>query len=151
MRPALSVVAGSSFGSAFEWHDLSGTAPHAIHHGLSLQFSLTEHPVPTYAMCARTETASLGYTADTGPGWSGVDLGDDIDLWVSEATYLNEVKGAPIHLTPSEAANLAASRNAKRLLLTHFWPGVDPALSAHQASGEFAAVPPAHDGLQLQI
>lgn len=151
VRASLQGLAGESFGSAFEWVELEGSAPRALHRDLDLQFSLTDHPVPTYAMCARTDSTSLAYTSDTGPGWSGAELGDDIDLWVSEATYLNDFKGAPIHLAPSEAANLATARNAKRLLLTHFWPGVDPAFSVAEASAEFPGVIPAHEGLHLQI
>ncbi|MGB2757803.1 MAG: MBL fold metallo-hydrolase [Acidimicrobiia bacterium] len=151
-RSTLGTLAGGSFGTAFEWIDLEGPSPRVQHRDLELQFSHTDHPVPTYAVRARTtEGTSIAYTADTGPAWDSSVFGDSIDLLVAEATYLNDFRGAPIHLTPAEAASVAVSRNVKRLLLTHLWPGVDPELSVREAAAVFENVAAAHDGLQLQL
>ena len=38
-------------------------------------------------------TGAVGYSADTGPGWSLDELGVGFDLLLSEATYTVDMKG----------------------------------------------------------
>ncbi len=146
----LAGLAGASFGSAFDWVDLSGDAPSAEHHGLHLQFSRTQHPVPTYAVGASDVSGrTVAYTSDTGPGWDPRALGNRIDLLLAEATYLTGLTGAPIHLTAAQAAGMAATLDAKQLLLTHLWPGIDPADSMREAAPVFSKTMIAIEGMTL--
>jgi ribonuclease BN (tRNA processing enzyme) len=79
------------------------------------------------------------YTSDTGPGWSVAAFPPGADLVLSEATYLHDSKSAPIHLSAKEAGAAARAADAHRLMLTHVWPQLDPALIAAEGSGAFGA------------
>jgi ribonuclease BN (tRNA processing enzyme) len=79
------------------------------------------------------------YTSDTGPGWSVAAFPPGADLVLSEATYLHHSKSAPIHLSAKEAGAAARAADAHRLMLTHVWPQLDPALIAAEGSGAFGA------------
>jgi ribonuclease BN (tRNA processing enzyme) len=68
----------------------------------------------------------LVYTSDTGPDWSVGAFAYGADLVLSEATYLDDDKPAPIHLSAKEAGEGAREAGALRLMLTHLWPRLDP-------------------------
>jgi ribonuclease BN (tRNA processing enzyme) len=77
---------------------------------------------------------TVAYTGDTGPDPALDDLGRDADLYVVEATDRHQQPGTllappglPLNLTAREAGTAAAAAGARRLLLTHFWPGNDRA------------------------
>jgi ribonuclease BN (tRNA processing enzyme) len=82
---------------------------------------------------------TLAYTGDTGPCDALADLGAGADLFIVEATG----QGAPppgqprLSLTATEAGQWAARAGARRLMLTHFWPGSDRAVSAAEAAAAF--------------
>ncbi|MGV9205341.1 MAG: MBL fold metallo-hydrolase, partial [Promethearchaeia archaeon] len=62
------------------------------------------------------------YSADTAPCQSLIDLGEDSDLLVHEATYGEdhaETAHEKLHSTASDAARDAQKMSAKKLLLTH--------------------------------
>jgi len=77
------------------------------------------------------------YTADTGPEWTVGAFGDGADLVLSEATYQEGDKGWPRHLTAAEAGRAAREAGAKRLMLTHLWPELDPVVSVAEGSEAF--------------
>src|SRR5262249_57147659 len=82
---------------------------------LALRFSRTNHPPPTYAVEATAPSGRrLIYTADTGPGWSVGAFGPGADLVLSEATYLDADRPAPIHLSAKQAGTAAPEAQAKR-------------------------------------
>ena len=55
-------------------------------------------------------------------------------------------------LTPSGAARLASAAGARRLLLTHFYPSMDPERARHGAAATFPGpVEVARDGLLLEL
>ena len=93
---------------------------------LDLRFSRTDHPVETLAVRVDHAGRTLVYSADTGPGWQGGDLGGDVDTLLCEASFPPDHGTDHLHLSAREAAALAASLAADTLVLTHAPPGVDP-------------------------
>ena len=77
------------------------------------------------------------YTADTGPSWSVEAFGPGADLVLSEATYQHDDIRAPIHLSARQAGEAARAANARRLMLTHLWPTLDPVASVEEGSDAF--------------
>ncbi len=64
---------------------------------------------------------SIVYSGDSGFCDGLVDVAKGTDLLVLESSFPDgvEVEG---HLTPSQAGHIATLANAKRLVLTHFYP-----------------------------
>ncbi len=77
------------------------------------------------------------YTADTGPEWSVDAFGPGADLVLSEATYQHDDIRAPIHLSARQAGEAAREAKARRLMLTHLWPTLDPVASVEEGSEAF--------------
>ena len=123
----------SDWGNAFDWRAVGDGDATKIG-DIDLCFSRTDHPPPTYAVEARSAGRRLIYTADTGPGWSIDAFEPGADLVLSEATYLHDSIPAPIHLSARQAGEAARAARAQRLILTHLWPGVDPAVTAAEGS-----------------
>lgn len=120
-------------GPTFEWH-VVGDADAVQIGGLHLGFSRTDHPPETLAVRVDAGGRSLAYSADTGPRWSLEALGPGVDLALCEATYLADREDVPGHLSAGQAGAMARQAGARRLLLTHIWPVVDPAASAAEAA-----------------
>ncbi|HEY0449326.1 MBL fold metallo-hydrolase [Actinophytocola sp.] len=133
----------------FDVDDLAG------HHRLGpFRVDTTElpHHVPNLGVRLSTPTRSLAYTGDTGPSPKLAELGAGADLFIMEATLQEEPPEPRYLLTAREAGHWAARANAKRLLLTHFWPGSDRGVSLRQAAetyqGELIA---ADEGLVVEL
>jgi ribonuclease BN (tRNA processing enzyme) len=124
--------------SPFDWHEITDQTKAAIG-PFHFTFSRTDHPPETLA--ARIEAAGtprvLGYTADTGPAWAIGELGLGLDLVLSEATFLQDKEGTSPHMSARQAGTAARAAQAKRLLLTHIWPIVDPEQSVAEAREAF--------------
>ena len=82
---------------------------------------------------------ALAYSEDTGPDPMLARLGRDTDLFILEATDREgESRRAVRNLMTSAEAGLWGQRaGARRLLLTHFWPGNDREASRSAASARF--------------
>lgn len=102
-----------------------------------LRFHETSHYVPNVAVRIQAAGRVLGYTGDTGPGWSPSVLGP-VDVLLSEATFpaADEEDGA-MHLSGRQAGALAAAASVPRLILTHFGPGHDRDAIAAEAAEAF--------------
>jgi ribonuclease BN (tRNA processing enzyme) len=92
---------------------------------LDVRFSRTDHPVETLAVRVDSGDRSVLYSADTGPAWRADGAGEGVDTFVCEASFLPGGPGE-VHLTARQAAELAREIGARRLVLTHVPPGVDP-------------------------
>lgn len=123
-------------GEFFAWDEVSDGDERAVGDA-RLRFSRTDHPVPTVAVEVSTGEKRLVYTSDTGPGWSPATFGDRPSLLLSEATYQRDGEGPPIHLTAAQAGALAASVAARRLMITHLSPLLDPSISVADAESAF--------------
>jgi ribonuclease BN (tRNA processing enzyme) len=107
---------------------------------LGFRFSRTDHPVETLGIRIDHDGRSLGYTADTGPGWSLAELGRDLDVGLSEATFLDgEGHGTPVHLSAGQAGRLAREAGVRRLVISHVLPTGSVAEAAAQASEAYGA------------
>ncbi len=96
----------------------------------------------------------VAYTLDTVPCAGAIDLGRNADLLVHEATYeharaqLAHERG---HSSGQEAAEVARTAGARRLLLTHFSPSVDVNEVAAEAQLIHAQAVAAQDNEPLEI
>ncbi len=106
---------------------------------MSFTASRTDHGPETLALRIEAEGRSLGYTADTGPGWSPLSLGPPLDLLLSEATYTCDHEGESQHLSGRQAGRLARKAGARRLLLTHLWPTTDRTRLKAEAEAAYGA------------
>ncbi|UOX86471.1 MBL fold metallo-hydrolase [Amycolatopsis sp. FBCC-B4732] len=106
-------------------------------------FRLTSYPLPHYLPNFGVRLSAPGltvaYTGDTGPSPVLAELGRDADLVICDATLRTPpAEGEPRYLmTATEAGYWAEEAGARRLLLTHFWPGTDRAAAAEEARAEF--------------
>jgi ribonuclease BN (tRNA processing enzyme) len=106
---------------------------------LTVSFSRTDHSVETLAVRMETGGVSLGYSADSGPGWSLEALGPPLDLALCEATLSTDEEGKVQHMSARQAGVSARAAGARRLLLTHLWPTLDPTRSLAEGSDAFGA------------
>jgi ribonuclease BN (tRNA processing enzyme) len=77
------------------------------------------------------------YTSDTGPAWSVDAFAPGAELVLSEASYEEADLRSPIHLSGKMAGSAAREARAQRLVLTHLWPRVDPAVVCAEGSEAF--------------
>jgi ribonuclease BN (tRNA processing enzyme) len=123
-----------------------------VHGSLSLTFSRTDHPPETLAVRIDGGGRSLGYSADTGTGWSLEALGPGLDLALCEATIPRDHEGEVAHLTAAQAGTMARAAGARRLVLTHLWPTLDADRAAHDGAEAFGGpVAVARTGARLEI
>jgi ribonuclease BN (tRNA processing enzyme) len=100
---------------------------------IALGFALTEHPIPTHAISITAGGHHLVYSADTGPGGDICTFASGADSFICEATYQDDYAREPLHLTASEAGEIAARADVGALFLTHLWPTLDANRSCDEA------------------
>ena len=135
----LGTLVDGDWGGAFAWSAVADGDTVGVG-DCELRFSKTAHPPPTMAVEVAGDGKRLVYTADTGPDWSPEAFGSGADLVLSEASWQGEAAppGAPpIHLTARQAGAAARAAGARRLMLTHLWPGLDPNASVVEGSEAF--------------
>jgi ribonuclease BN (tRNA processing enzyme) len=97
---------------------------------------------------------SLAYTGDSGPSPEVIALARGADLFLAEATYVDEVPAehAGRLSCADQVGRDAAEAGARRLVLTHLWPGTDPgaavAAAARHYDGEITV---AGEGLIIDL
>jgi ribonuclease BN (tRNA processing enzyme) len=113
----------------------------AFHIGpFTVETRLLPHWLPNAGLRLAAGGRVLAYTGDTGPTPAVVDLARGADLLLADATYVDEVPADSLaHLGSARlAGGWAAGAGVGRLLLTHLWPGTDPAASVAAATSEYA-------------
>ncbi len=119
------------------WHEVADG--HQLTLGaLRLVFFRTDHPVETLAVRIDAGGRSLGYSADTGPGWDFGVLGR-VDLALVEASFLSDREGSMAHLSARQAGRRAREADAGRLVITHIGPTVDRDAAQAEAGASFGA------------
>jgi ribonuclease BN (tRNA processing enzyme) len=91
------------------------------------------------ALGFRIETGGkvFAYTGDSGPSQTVIDMARDADLFMAEASYQDASVLLPFHLSARQAAEHASAAGAKKLLLTHILPNLDPEISLAEARSAF--------------
>lgn len=124
---------------------------------LSADVSLETFPVPhtteSVALSLVAPEGRLVYTGDTGPSGELARWATGCDLLLAECS-LPESMALDIHLTPERAGDLARDAQAKRLVLTHFYPPVetsDPTAAALAGTRFAGPVTAARDGDRFTI
>ena len=86
-------------------------------------------------------TPLLAFTGDTGPVPALQYLARDIPFLLCDSTDKPGEAERPLEkrrlMCSGEAGHWATKANAKRLMLTHFWPGNDPQVALNNAQAEF--------------
>jgi ribonuclease BN (tRNA processing enzyme) len=78
------------------------------------------HPVETYGMRIGYAGRTLAYSADSAPCDALIRVAQDADVFLCEASYLDDVENPPdLHLTGREAGEHATKAGVGKLLLTH--------------------------------
>jgi ribonuclease BN (tRNA processing enzyme) len=119
---------------------------------LRLTWVATGHTPEAVAWRADLEGgASVAYSGDSPEEPAVAQLARGARLFVCECSH-PDGEPSPGHLTPSAAGRLAAASGADRLLLTHFYPAVDPELARAQAARIFAGpIELARDGSTIAL
>jgi ribonuclease BN (tRNA processing enzyme) len=97
----------------------------------------TAHPVETHAIRLTAQGKSLVYTADTGPFETLVSFARGADLLLAEAGFAEGSHQPGIHLTGTDAGELARSADVGQLVVTHVAPWNDRELALEAASNAF--------------
>ena len=118
------------------WTDVTAESKVSIG-ALSFSFSRTDHPGETLAVRVEGDGSVLGYSADTGPGWSLSELGAGIDLALVESSFTKDQERTGLHLSARQAAISAKAAGAPRLVLTHLQPWLDPEILRAEAEEAF--------------
>lgn len=93
--------------------------------------------------------ATFAYSGDSGPEGELVACAFGVDLFACECSFPDE-RAVEHHLTPTQAGEAARAAGAKELLLTHFYPDLDPGFAAQAAERAYPGpVRCGIDGLQL--
>lgn len=105
--------------------------------------------VPLEEVSVRRPGQSFAFVMDTRYCTTAVDLAREVDLLVTECTYLSAEAGLAEqwgHLTASDAARIGAEAAARRLVLTHYSQRhPDETVFAHEARRTFPDVVAARD------
>lgn len=124
---------------------------HPLADGIVLQTCATPHTTHSLAYAVRTASARFVYTGDTGVSEALGRFAGGCDLLLAECSLPDE-RAIPLHLTPTQAGELAEAAGVHRLVLTHFYPvfgAGDPArVAATRFGGEVTA---AQDGDRFSI
>jgi ribonuclease BN (tRNA processing enzyme) len=106
---------------AFDFHTLCGGTREIG--PFRVTTALLNHPVPAYGFRVEHGGSTLAYSGDTGQADALVELARDADLFLCEASFLDQPDlPTDLHLTAREAGEHACRAGAGRLVLTHLVP-----------------------------
>ena len=96
------------------------------------------HPVTAYALRIEVDGRVLAYSGDTGVCHGLDDTARDADLFLCEASFLEDAPNPPdLHLTGRQAGETAAKAASRKLVLTHIPPWHDPQQVLREATEVF--------------
>ncbi len=98
----------------------------------------TKHPPETYGVRITANGSKAVYTADSAAFPELAGHCADADLLITEATYVARVEADPdIHMWAAETGAMAQEAGAKRVLLTHIWPTIEPEEAVSEAATKY--------------
>ena len=113
---------------------------------------LVPHQLVSYAFRIDTKVGSVVYSSDTGSKNDLITFAFDCDLFICESTFLKgQYRESDNHLYAYEAGMIAKRANVKKLLLTHFWPEINPNEYVDEAKAEFENTQAAEEGKKLVL
>ncbi|MGH3388355.1 MAG: MBL fold metallo-hydrolase [Actinomadura sp.] len=119
---------------AFDFHTLRGGTSEIG--PFRVTTALLNHPVPAYGFRVEYGGSTLAYSGDTGESAALVELAKDADLFLCEASFLDQPNlPTDLHLTAREAGEHASRAGAARLVLTHLVPWNEPSRTLLEAKG----------------
>lgn len=92
---------------------------------IGVRYCKTRHEPENLAYRLKIESKEIVYTGDTGYSSYVIDLSKDADVLIHESTFLKGQESyaeRTNHSTVEDAARVAQSANARRLILTHLSP-----------------------------
>jgi ribonuclease BN (tRNA processing enzyme) len=99
----------------------------------------TKHPAESFGVRVTDDSKVAVYTSDTAVFHELIAACADADVLICEATYVDRIKTDPgVHMWAREAGRVATEAGAKRLVLTHIWATIDPAIAVVEAAEEFS-------------
>jgi ribonuclease BN (tRNA processing enzyme) len=104
-----------------------------------VQTAMLPHFVPNAGVRLTTDAGTIVYTGDTGPSRVIVDLALGADVFIAEATYVDDVplESSNALLGARQAGAYAEESDVRHLLLTHLRPGTVREASIHAAASRF--------------
>lgn len=110
------------------------------------------HTIESYMVKLQNKDFKIIYTSDIGTTNLSklIDFCKNADLIICESSFLTKHNtNSKTHMTAYDASMLASKSNAKKLLLTHFWPEEDKRLYLEEAKQNFKNVEVAKEGKKL--
>lgn len=110
------------------------------------------HTIESYLVKLQNKYFKIIYTSDIGTTNLSklVDFCKNADLIICESSFLKKHNSdSKTHLTAFNASILASKSNAKKLLLTHFWPEEDKNLYLEEARQNFKNTEVAEEGKKM--
>ena len=110
------------------------------------------HTIESYMVKLQNDHFKIIYTSDVGTTNFNqmVHFCKNADIIICESSFLKKHNSASkTHLTAHDASKLAVLSNAKKLLLTHFWPEEDKQLYLDEAKQNFKNTEVAIEGKKL--
>lgn len=109
---------------------------------LRISFKEMVHGYKNYAICIEKNLKKFVYSGDTCLNDRIVDFARNADLFICEAGLLERDDKCirAMHLTAKEAAQIARDAGVKRLLLTHFLPGIKAEQYINEATSVYDGI-----------
>jgi ribonuclease BN (tRNA processing enzyme) len=106
---------------------------------LAIRFAHSVHPPPTVSTRIEVDGRVLVYSGDSAGGAELVAIARGADLLLCEATWAGDASAYPagIHLTATQAGEVAREAEVGRLVLTHIAGGTDRDRALAEASAVF--------------
>ncbi|GGS43199.1 MULTISPECIES: MBL fold metallo-hydrolase [Actinokineospora] len=131
-------LAETDLSDVFEFHALR---PGVVEIGpFSVAVAPAAHPCESYSLAITHDGRTLAYTGDTGPNPALSALVAGVDVLLTEASWTHaDDRPADLHLSGTQAGELATAAGIGRVLVTHIPPWTD-------ADAVMAEVHAAYDG-----
>lgn len=135
-----------------EYYDIDNSCSFFID-DLNITFeNNNSHAIESYMAKLQNNDFKIIYTSDVGTT-NLIKLENfckDADLIICESSFLQKYNvNIKTHMTAYEAGIIASKSNAKKLLLTHFWPEEDKKLYLDEAKSNFNNVEVAEEGKKI--